>query len=260
MYEIDTPLMKEAHMNKTTDVKFGTLYTAPVRDLRAWASRIDSNNCMNQCYGQFLPFCDEGTGKIYMIDTYHITEHGMKNGSYQHILDDAAERGRSASSWFINACRTHCYYNDCVELCDANAHLFEEQAYLPDWRIARNEECRDYADEDVIFGVKLWWECAYPGGLNLIRKNAKPNLDKQVEAIVRDIYRDNPTPSYWGYPVNKLNDFLAELPEDAEYDKDAVAKAREYAAKLEAIEADWRKFYRELNEKYKHDEEEETDE
>lgn len=234
-------------MQRIKDFKFGMLYRcSDLRALAPWAQRIDESNPRHQNYNVFLLHRNKDSGELYLIDTFHIRNMGLKNDSYQWFIDEIVDNTKNVSSSSIREMMHDCCYNASVPLNSDNAHLFEEILYLPEWRFVRGDS-EEYNSDDVARNVWLWWECCYrQGGACLIRKDAKVDTACQVGKRARAARQDMTFPYASGFSMRKLREFIAELPDDAEYDRVEVEKIEAMFEKLSDMEREWDAFYADL--------------
>lgn len=149
--------------------------------------RFDDSVLQNdQIYHQAVPVLDKNDD-VWMIDTYQI-----KRGPYKHIEgnSDRQDQYQSAVSnlvsgqepkhgdWLIYDSREY-YHKGCERI--KNESMLSDYKLicnLKEYRRAeRNEDPNDYNREDVVRGIKLYFECGYewnrgPVGWTLIKKSA----------------------------------------------------------------------------------------
>lgn len=146
-----------------------------------------------QKYGYFVPVCIESNGvkRYYMIDTYEIDSsysYGEERSRYNNIVNNLVsmknpEIGKGA---YHNAVCNH-YYNNTVEINISNINTFKLIADLREYKPVSNRDSENYLEEDVLRYVKLWWECKYPYGYTLVRKDAKEDISRKIDAKINDI-------------------------------------------------------------------------
>ena len=122
-----------------------------------------------QRQGFCIPVMDDD-GTIMLADTYMI-----RNRS----IDDIIGLGHSPHGWEIReAISSHYYGHDNVRRChdDVLPSDVEPVCELREWRIVADIVARDYADEDVIGPVQLFFEHGWRSvgrhGVMLVRRNA----------------------------------------------------------------------------------------
>ena len=192
---------------------------------------------MNQRYSFWVPVrIKESTDyagrtipeKWYMINTYQIER--PKIGKFKdclEYLENIFDNGKYAV-----ANTTNYYYSANVELSDRIMKEFELIADLHDYK---EEEYRnqadDYSEEDVVTGTKLYFEHAYPYGINLIKKNAKPNISNQIKNISSEILQGINNPSCYASKdkIEDLKNKIAYAKENnIDFDEGCVKRSLEY--------------------------------
>ena len=190
----------------------------------------------DQRYGIWVPICylytdsDKKQYKKYgMIDTYQI------DCSIQYARDDKIdytnmnkferivknlqelknlENGNNAKYKTGNY-----YYSAFCELTNSNFKDFELIANLSDYEVTRNP---DYYDKcDVICGVRLYNEHAYPYGINIKKKNAKTNYGNKISSKIYNLeFQCHPPKAIYKFQYNELLNLEKEAKEQgAMYDK-----------------------------------------
>lgn len=151
----------------------------------------DSSN--DQKYGYFVPVCVENNDvkKYYMIDTYEIDSsysYGKEKTRYDNIVEKFVSMADSKIGYSVyHKAIFDYYYNNTVEVTESNIETFELIADLRNYKPISDREAENYLEEDVLRCVKLWWECKYPYGYNLVRKNAKEDISRKIDAKIHDI-------------------------------------------------------------------------
>ena len=147
----------------------------------------------DQKYGYFVPVCVEKKGikKYYMIDTYEIDSnysYGEENSQYNNIVNNLVNmENHETGNWAYHQAVCNYYYNNTVEVTLSNINTFNLIADLKDYMPISDREAENYLEKDVLRYVKLWWECKYPYGYTLVRKNAKEDISKKIDAKINDI-------------------------------------------------------------------------
>lgn len=159
-----------------------------------------------QKYGCFVPVCIENDGvkRYYMIDTYEIDSsysYGEERSRYNNIVNNLVSmKNPEIGKWaYHNAVYKH-YYNNTVEINISNINTFKLIADLREYKPVSNRESENYLEEDVLRYVKLWCECKYPYGYTLVRKDAKEDISRKIDAKINDImsYIKFPKAGYGG--------------------------------------------------------------
>lgn len=79
------------------------------------------------------------------------------------------------------------YYNNTVEVTTSNIDTFKLIADLREYKPVSDRYAENYLEKDVLRNVKLWWECKYPYGYTLVRKDAKEDISRKIDAKIHDI-------------------------------------------------------------------------
>lgn len=147
----------------------------------------------DQKYGYFVPVCVENKGfkKYYMIDTYEIDSnysYGKEKSQYSNIVNNFVNmKSPEIGNWVYHQAIHNYYYNNTVEVTLSNIDTFNLIADLKDYMPISSREAENYLEKDVLKYVKLWWECKYPYGYTLVRKNAKEDISRKIDAKINDI-------------------------------------------------------------------------
>lgn len=177
-------------MKNVSEVVLGGLYKANPAQISG--ARKPSHE---QSYGTFIACLETITGKVWMLDTYKLESNTFSSsnefpftllGRSQNFIDGVGEKEAKVSEWTVRHTIYDGYYSSSAELTEYNAAEFEFLGYLPDYRAVSSRDADDYSEEDVIRGVKLWRDHAYPQGIDLVRKEAQADTSRIFNALVSD--------------------------------------------------------------------------
>ena len=178
----------------------------------------DSSN--DQKYGYFVPVCVENNGvkKYYMIDTYEIDSsysYGKEKTRYDNIVEKFVSMSDSKIGYSVyHKAIFDYYYNNAVEVTTSNIDTFKLIADLREYRPISNRDAENYLEEDVLRNVMLWWECKYPSGYTLVRKDAKEDISRKIDAKIHDIV------SYIEFPKAGYKEDFEQLEQLVSYAKE----------------------------------------
>lgn len=129
----------------------------------------------DQTSGYWLPYLNKN-GDVYLVDTYHINFYG----NTQKFIDDflTQKYNNHDSSYLIRRANSEYYYSGSVKITDNIEKYFEEVCDLRNVELCNNPS--DYNPEDIFLNVQLWFEHAYPHGVNFKKKNASINKNRQA--------------------------------------------------------------------------------
>ena len=165
----------------------------------------------DQKYGFFVPVCIESNGvkRYYMIDTYEIDSsysYGNEQTRYDTIVNKFINMKNPKVGYNVyHYAVFNYYYNNTVEVTTSNIDTFKLIADLREYRPISNRDAENYLEKDVLRNVMLWWECKYPSGYTLVRKEAKENFSRKIDAKIHDIM------SYIKFPKAGYEDDFKEL-------------------------------------------------
>lgn len=188
-------------MKDISEVVIGGLYKA--ESAHVSGARNPSHEQSN---GLFIACSEEPTGKIWMLDTYKLKSNTFASsqdfpftdlGRSQRFIDGVGESGAKVSQWTVRQAIYDGYYSSTAELTPYNVRCFEFLGYLPDYRAVSEREAANYADEDLLHRVKLWREHAYPKGIELVRKDAKTDSRRILDAFIADLREQMNPPSIY---------------------------------------------------------------
>lgn len=190
-------------------VVFGGLY-------KVKSGTWNNNGGLNdQCYYLAVPIMDDN-GDLWMQDTYQLKFPSMKNG--QTLTEAAIERlfefGDGYGGWAVKEARYNYYYKNQMKITSQwQLDHFELIADLHDYRPFKpGEDYRDYNDDDVLHGVKLYFEHGYSWnygsvGVKLVRKDAKKNPVCVLESAIQDVNGNMEYPlGASSYRIKKMNE------------------------------------------------------
>lgn len=210
----------------------------------------------NQKYYIWIPVCfnyedDKGKEQIEygMIDTYQVPYNILFDSSKYHdeleklngfeaIVFKLTKLQEKDNGRYVRSKAFDYYYSAFVELDDNNFKSFELIADLHDYKKTSNYESKDYKEEDILRNIQLYFEHAYPYGIDLIRKDAKIDYEKKLNNVIREIYNEIKQPeSINDYYIEKLKNVEKEvIKNNVSYEKEKVnkiIKLNEFILKLE---------------------------
>lgn len=212
----------------------------------------------NQCYLWAVPIMDD-KGNLWMQDTYQLPYPSSLNGKSKTdaAIDDVCSFGPGYSGWVVKRAIGNYYYKNQrkIESEDDLDH-FEFVADLHDYRgLKAGEDYRDYKSEDLIRGVKLYFEHGYswnygPVGVVLVRKDAEKNSKCILNKAIDDVNAALKWPrgAYNG-AILRLTDALEKCVKDGDLDDKLYKKAYDALAmsdKLDEMNKEFNKFYDKL--------------
>lgn len=232
---------------------FGGVYTITDEEASKYC-KCYMNRLNDQKYGWWIPthsrYKDED--KYFMIDTYEIDRYLFDNPytydkeEYMQQLvaglkstQDPDNKGNYVAKMPYNY-----YYANIIQVTDENIDKFKLACNLEDYRLSDTDDCRYYNDDDVIKYLKLYNEHYYPDGIMVVKKDAKYNYDKFLNAKMDDILKYIQRPNY-------CNDYY--IKDVIEIEKDAIKNNANYnKQKLDKILAynEFMKKLRDLSDTY----------
>ena len=210
----------------------------------------------DQKYGIWIPLCyseknekDEEVIKYGMMDTYQVP-YGIlfdskkykdeieKLNKFDSLVFKLTKLQNGDNGRYVRSNAFDYYYSAFVELDNYNFKDFELIADLHDYKETRDYESKNYKEENILRNIRLYSEHAYPYGIDLLRKDAKIDYEKNLNNVIREIYQDIKEPkSVNDYYINKLKEAEKEVIENnIDYDKEKVnkiIKLNEFVFKLE---------------------------
>ena len=210
----------------------------------------------DQKYGIWIPLCyytknekEEVVIKYGMMDTYQVPcgilfsskkykEEIEKLNKFDSLVFKLTKLQDSDNGRYVRSKAFDYYYSAFVELDNYNFKDFELIADLHDYKITYDAESKNYKEEDILRNIRLYYEHAYPYGIDLLRKDAKIDYEKKLNNIVREIYQDIKEPkSVNEYYINNLKKIEQEVIENNfNYDigkVEKIIKLNEFILKLE---------------------------
>lgn len=203
----------------------------------------------DQYYGYLMPV--RALNKIYMIDTYHIESphfySDRANTQYECVIIRAEEEHDKQHKYIPYI--SDYYYKHYYEVTEEDIdEKFKLVCDLKDYEPISDRELYKYNKEDYLEGVKLWWECKYPYGYNLIKKDAKENITLKINNRVNYlIYNFNRPRSLYEGDIKELATWTR-LTKD--YDKDKYNYLMEMNTLLKDLCDTFEAREKELIEKY----------
>lgn len=211
-------------MNSLIDkVIFGGVYRVP-------SGQWDNDQSNRMC----VPVVDE-SGNLWMQDTYQIQRPSMK--PEEDTVTDAQIRvminyGDGEHYW----CLKHAhgtFYNKNQKMITSEDELnrYELVADLRNYRgLKKGEDYRDYKDDDVVSGIKLFFEHGYSWtygniGVHLVRKDAVKNNVSMLKKHIQDLYRTMERPYSSNFRANYVRESL-KCVEDTAENSEINAKAK----------------------------------
>lgn len=221
------------------EIKYGALYKENEKLKNYLPLYYDSSN--DQKYHLWIPIrvkTDE-VDKTYMIDTYQAPP---VYGDYEKQLAQLKMYGEAKDNrWYANQ-PYYYYYRAKVELNEQTMQAFDLFIDLNDYRVMKSGEEDDYKSEDVVKGIKLYHEHAYPSGLTLVRKDAKIDYEHKLDALFRDIIYEELCPPYVpNYYLSKINELSGKVKDTKKIDI-----ANKLKEKLIVLVKEYREYYNEL--------------
>lgn len=174
---------------------------------------------------------------VYMIDTYQAYPI---YDNYDEIVKKLKEYGEAKdNSWYI---RNIYYYSAKVELNENTIQAFDFYINLDDYRVLKRDEEDVYKDEDIVKGIKLYFEHNYPNGLTLVKKNAKADYEYKLGKLFnRMIYSELCPPHISNYSLSEINNLLNKVK-----DTKKINIVNKLYNKLNALVEEYKKYYNEL--------------
>lgn len=236
-------------------VVFGGLYK-----VKSGTWKMSPNGWMvnDQCYLWAVPIMDD-KGNLWMQDTYQLPYPYRLNGKSKTdaAIDDVCSFGPGYSGWVVKRARADYYYkNQMMIASDDDLSHFEFVADLHDYRgLKTGENYRDYKSEDLIHGVKLYFEHGYswdygPVGVILVRKDAEKNSKCILNGAIDDVLAELRRPhGAYGWAISKLTNALERCADDGSLDDKLHKKAYDALAlseKLDELNKEYNTFFDEL--------------
>jgi hypothetical protein len=113
---------------------------------------------------------------------------------------------------------------------------YELIADLRDYRgLRKGEDYRDYKDDDVVSGIKLFFEHGYSWtygniGVHVVRKDAVKNNVSLLKKHTQDLHRAMHSPDTWSFRAKYVYESLKDV-EDTEENHEVILEAK-YALML----------------------------
>lgn len=197
-------------------VVFGGLYEV---EHGFWANQR-GGSLNDQHYDLAVPLVDS-KGNLWMKDTYEMKfwcpklEEGQSKVEY---VIDRLTKAKEGDDYIVR--NEDFYYDNKYQIhSEEDLKHFKLLGDLNNFRqVKRDEDPRDYREEDKIYHVKLWWEHGYSWnygsiGITMIRKGAKKIEAFRFENKVNDFYRQLTFPDSSTYQFNELNSMYEEMQE-----------------------------------------------
>lgn len=203
----------------------------------------------DQLYYTLMPV--RALGKVYMIDTYHMDSpiffSDRCENQYDAIILRATE-GHTKDKQYIPYISDY-YYKHYYEITEDNVNeKFDLLLDLKDYKPINSKELYKYKEEDYREGIKLWWECKYPRGYCLIKKEAKENITVKLNNLVDKYIYDLRSPkSMYPSDLSELID-LSMLCDD--YYKNRYNYLIEMNNLMEELKSKYNERQEKLYEKY----------
>ena len=212
----------------------------------------------DQCYLWAVPIMDD-RGNLWMQDTYQLPYPSSLNGKSKTdaAIDDVCSFGPGYSGWVVKRAIADYYYKNQKQIYfEDDLNSFEFVADLHDYRgLKTGEDYRDYKSEDLIRGVKLYFEHGYswdygPVGVILVRKDAEKNSKCILNKAIDNVNAALKWPrGAYGMDIKNLTDALEKCAQDGSLDDKLHKKAYDALAmseKLDEMSKELNKFYDEL--------------
>lgn len=222
-------------------VVFGGLYR-PLHN--RWNNDQNSGFC--------VPVADR-YGDLWMQNTYQIESPYQgrdKNTDVQ--IQRMAEYGDGKHDRCLQRARANFYHPNQQKIADEEQlDKYELVADLKEYRALKPyEDAREYNDEDILHGVKLFFEHGYSWnygwvGVTLIRKDAAKNNACILRKEVYDLFSEMRQPYSSQYNFNKVTEALEKV-EDNEENAELINRAK-YAIELHHTLIKMEKDYDEAN-------------
>lgn len=140
--------------------------------------------------------------------------------------------GDGEHSWCLNHARGNFYHKNQKKITSEDElNRYELIADLRDYRgLKKGEDYRDYKDDDVVSGIKLFFEHGYSWtygniGVHLVRKDAVKNNVSLLRKYVQDLYSAMDRPYSSNFRANYVRESL-KIVEKTEGDCKMIAKAK----------------------------------
>ena len=211
-------------MNGLIDkVIFGGVY-------RVSSGQWDNDQSNRMC----VPVVDE-KGNLWMQDTYQIQRPSLK--PEENTVTDAQIRkmidyGDGEHSWCLNYARGNFYHkNQNMIVNEDELNKYELIADLRNYRgLKKGEDYRDYKDDDVVSGIKLFFEHGYSWaygniGAFVVRKDARKNNISLLKKHTQDLYYNMNRPYSSIFHADYVRESLKSVEDTAEnFEINAKAK------------------------------------
>ena len=225
-------------------IVWGGIYTTSPRRLSDY-EHINPDNCWEQRYQYWIPVCvpKEDGPTYYMVNCYQINSGGRYDSNpekrFRNTVSKMAEDYKADGSDVIRHTYDY-YYRSGTILSDANFNLFTLVADLNDYRYINRRDSFDYLEGDVLDGVMLYREHAYPNGICVVRKDAEKNYARMIDAAIEEEMKWAKAPSVMPGSTDRVSRLVEKAEKaGAEFN---VKKARAFMTYMSELEALQKKF------------------
>lgn len=211
------------------------------------------NNWNNdQSYHLAVPIVDD-KGNLWMQDTYQISFPSMKKGEskFEACVRRMVEFGNSEHSWLLKHISRNYYYKNQEKIhSEGSLDRYELIADLRDYRQPNGDEWKDYRPEDVVHGVKLYFEHGYSWshgaiGIIIVRKDAIKNNVQILHKCTGNLWGCIKYPESWNHRAEEVRNALEFVGDNAE-SHEAILNAKLALAmheKIMEVRDECNKFY-----------------
>ena len=220
-------MLKQENIDK---IVWGGIYKAN-SEVNQYCVRSNGND---QRYEYWVPAFNEKNGEYYMINTYQREDHG----SLERIVENL-EKLKTTGSYAVYHCCNY-YYNSAIKLQDYIFDKFELVADLHDYE--QTSCAYKYNEKDVIEWVQLYWEHAYPTGINIVKKNAKVDTWKEIDRKAQDALNSMRIPRVSNFRIVELEEILKN--EKGNFNRVKVEAVLKLFQKVKQLENEYDGFFK----------------
>lgn len=207
----------------------------------------------DQSYGLAVPIVDD-KGNLYMQDTYQIQSPFVEQGEtkFDACVRRMVEFGDGEHYGALNHTRYNFYHkNQAIITSKDGLNRYELIADLRNYHASRGDEWKDYEPEDIIHGVKLYFEHGYSWdygtvGITVIRKDAVKSSVRILEKDTQYLWQSMCRPDSWNHRASAVQDDLESV-EDNDANHEFIVKAKfalTMHKKLKELQDEYDEYYK----------------